>query len=287
MSNVFHLCKRNVLIFIRDRSSVFFSLLAVFIIIGLYALFLGDIVVSSVSEIVGEHARYLMDSWIMAGTLAVTSITTTLGAFGILIDDRDRKISNDFKSSPIKRTHILSGYILSAWIIGVLISILGLLLAEIYIVVSGGRWLELKEAISLIGVMMVSVFSSTAMMLFFVSFFKSSSSFGVASSVMGTLIGFLTGIYVPIGQLPNGVQTVTKFFPPSYSGSLYRKIMMDKPFSLANLPEPVLEEMKIVFGVSFSIKGSIVSTLTSVLVILFSGVVFFGLALIRLDRKDV
>ena len=217
MSNVFHLCKRNVLIFIRDRSSVFFSLLAVFIIIGLYALFLGDIVVSSVSEIVGEHARYLMDSWIMAGTLAVTSITTTLGAFGILIDDRDRKISNDFKSSPIKRTHILSGYILSAWIIGVLISILGLLLAEIYIVVSGGRWLELKEAISLIGVMMVSVFSSTAMMLFFVSFFKSSSSFGVASSVMGTLIGFLTGIYVPIGQLPNGVQTVTKFFPPSKS----------------------------------------------------------------------
>ncbi|MDD2431050.1 MAG: ABC transporter permease [Firmicutes bacterium] len=287
MSNVFHLCKRNVLIFIRDRSSVFFSLLAVFIIIGLYALFLGDIVVSSVSEIVGEHARYLMDSWIMAGTLAVTSITTTLGAFGILIDDRDRKISNDFKSSPIKRTHILSGYILSAWIIGVLISILGLLLAEIYIVVSGGRWLELKEAISLIGVMMVSVFSSTAMMLFFVSFFKSSSSFGVASSVMGTLIGFLTGIYVPIGQLPNGVQTVIKFFPPSYSGSLYRKIMMDKPFSLANLPEPVLEEMKIVFGVSFSIKGSIVSTLTSVLVILFSGIVFFGLALIRLDRKDV
>ncbi|MFA6694211.1 MAG: ABC transporter permease, partial [Bacillota bacterium] len=81
--------------------------------------------------------------------------------------------------------------------------------------------------------------------------------------------------------------TVIKFFPPSYSGSLYRKIMMDKPFSLANLPEPVLEEMKIVFGVSFSIKGSIVSTLTSVLVILFSGVVFFGLALIRLDRKDV
>ena len=35
--------KRNVRLFFRDRSAVFFSLLAVLIIIGLYALFLGDV----------------------------------------------------------------------------------------------------------------------------------------------------------------------------------------------------------------------------------------------------
>ncbi|MFR1983726.1 MAG: hypothetical protein ACLS4Z_08430 [Christensenellaceae bacterium] len=34
--------KRNLLVFFKDKSSVFFSLFAVFIIIGLYALFLGD-----------------------------------------------------------------------------------------------------------------------------------------------------------------------------------------------------------------------------------------------------
>jgi len=33
--------KRNLLIFFRDKAAVFFSLLAVFLIIGLYALFLG------------------------------------------------------------------------------------------------------------------------------------------------------------------------------------------------------------------------------------------------------
>ena len=37
------LIKRNMLLFFRDKTTVFFSLLAVFIIIGLYALFLGDI----------------------------------------------------------------------------------------------------------------------------------------------------------------------------------------------------------------------------------------------------
>jgi multidrug/hemolysin transport system permease protein len=33
---------RNLKIFFKDKSAVFFSLLAVFIIIGLYALFLGE-----------------------------------------------------------------------------------------------------------------------------------------------------------------------------------------------------------------------------------------------------
>ncbi len=35
------MAKRNLKLFFRDKSAVFFSLLAVFIIIGLYALFLG------------------------------------------------------------------------------------------------------------------------------------------------------------------------------------------------------------------------------------------------------
>jgi multidrug/hemolysin transport system permease protein len=71
---------RNLKVFFRDKSAVFFSLLAVFIIIGLYALFLGDVWVNSLTEV--HDARFLMDSWIMAGLLAVTSVTTTMGAFG-------------------------------------------------------------------------------------------------------------------------------------------------------------------------------------------------------------
>ena len=45
--------------------SVFFSLLAVFIIIGLYALFLGDVWVNSFTDMTG--VRYLMNTWILAG----------------------------------------------------------------------------------------------------------------------------------------------------------------------------------------------------------------------------
>ena len=82
---------RNLKVFFKDKSSVFFSLLAVFIIIGLYALFLGDVWTSSMSDIAG--IRFLMDSWIMAGLLAVTSVTTTMGAYGIMVQDREKKIT--------------------------------------------------------------------------------------------------------------------------------------------------------------------------------------------------
>src|SRR5690554_1465358 len=81
-----YLIKRNLMIFFRDKGSVFFSLLAVFIIIGLYILFLGDMIVKSMQDMQG--ARFLMDSWIMAGLLAVTPITTSLGAMGTILVDK-------------------------------------------------------------------------------------------------------------------------------------------------------------------------------------------------------
>jgi len=69
--------KRNLLLFFRDKASVFFSLLAVFIIIGLYFLFLGDLLGKGLESYGATGVRFLMDSWIMAGLLSVTPITTS------------------------------------------------------------------------------------------------------------------------------------------------------------------------------------------------------------------
>lgn len=72
--------KRNLLVFFKDKSSVFFSLFAVFIIIGLYALFLGDMMAEQVAGL--ENGRFVMDSWISAGLIAITPVTSTMGALG-------------------------------------------------------------------------------------------------------------------------------------------------------------------------------------------------------------
>ena len=202
---------RNLKVFFRDKSSVFFSLLSVFIIIGMYALFLGDVWSSNFAQI--KNIRFLMDSWMMAGLLAVTTVTATMGAFGIMVEDETKKYNKDFLSSPLKRSSITLGYLFSAFIIAVIMSVIALIVIEIYIVLSGGSLLPVAGFAIVLLLIIVSSFSNTAMMFFITSFFKSQNAFATASTIIGTLIGFLTGIYLPIGSLPSAVQMIVKLFP--------------------------------------------------------------------------
>ena len=287
MTVMINLIKRNLKLFFRDRTSVFFSFLAIFIIIGLYVLFLGNMMVNNFKELLGSNARFIIDSWVMAGILSVTSITTTMGAFGTMVEDTTKKISKDFSSAPLKRSQLAGGYIMSSFIIGVIMSIVSLIVAEVYILANGGKLLELMLLLKLFGVMLLSVFAGSSMVFFIVSFFKSSNAYATASTVIGTLIGFLTGIYIPIGSLPSGVQTAIKIFPISHAASLYRQIMMEAPMStaFANAPVQVINGFKQTMGVVFYFGSTELSPIANILVLIATGVVFYVLAVIKISVK--
>ena len=204
------MAKRNLKLFFRDKSAVFFSLLAVFIIIGLYALFLGDVWTGSMEGM--PEVRVLMDSWILSGLLAVTSVTTTMGAFGTMVDDKAKNITKDFSSSPIGRGRLAGGYILSSFIVGVIMTLVALVLVQGYILIEGGAFLGVIPLFKVIGLVLLTTFTNTSLVLFLVSFFRSSNAFATASTILGTLIGFVTGIYLPVGQLPDAVGWIVKLF---------------------------------------------------------------------------
>jgi multidrug/hemolysin transport system permease protein len=172
-----------------------------------------------------------MDSWIMAGLLAVTTLTTTLGALGTMVDDRSKKIIKDFYSSPVKRSYIAGGYVVSAFLIGVILSLVALVLAEIYIVAYGGSLLGGMALLKVFGLILLSSIASTSMVFFLATFLRSQNAFGVASTVIGTLVGFLTGIYLPTGMLPESIQYVVKCFPISHAAVLLRKVVMEAPLA--------------------------------------------------------
>ena len=92
------LVRRNMLNYLRDKASVFFSFLSVIIILALYILFLGQMQVDAINNAFGEgdNNAWLVGSWIMAGILTVSTITVPLGAVGNLIDDRANKTLDDF-----------------------------------------------------------------------------------------------------------------------------------------------------------------------------------------------
>ena len=277
---------RNLKVFFRDRASVFFSLLAVLIIFGLYVLFLGDVWASNLPQVPG--ARALTDSWIMAGILAVASVTTVMGAFGTMVDDRAHKIIKDFGASPITKGKVAGGYVLSSFVVGVLMTLIAFILSELYVLSRGGALLSPTEAAQVLGLILLATLANTAMVSFLISFFKSQNAFGTASSILGTLVGFLTGIYMPIGMLPEPVQLFVKAFPVSHAALLIRRVMMDAPMKsvFRNAPEAVVRGFEEQMGTVFRFGGEALPVYVSVLILAGTALLFYALAIVRFSRKS-
>ncbi|MGP0584024.1 ABC transporter permease [Paenibacillus timonensis] len=280
------IANRNLKIFFRDRAAVLFSLLAVFIILGLYVVFLGDTIANSLPVI--EGASVLINSWVLAGILAVTSVTSTMGAFGIMVEDRSRKILKDFTTSPLRRSRLTGGYILSACSVGVIMSIVTFILGELYILMLDGELLPLLSILKVLGLIVLSVLASSSIVFFITTFLRSQNAFSAASTVIGTLIGFLTGIYVPMGSLPEAVQWVIKIFPISHAGVLIRSVMLEHPMEVSfnGAPAEALTEFTESMGVVYHFGSYQVESWLSIVILLATTVLFFGLSLLSLSRKS-
>ncbi len=277
--------RRNLKVFFRDKSAVFFSMLAVIIVIALYAVFLGDTITRGMEDI--EGIGFLMNSWIISGILAVISMTSTLGAFGVMVEDKAKKIMKDFTVSPIKRGSLAGGYVLSAYCVGVIMSLVALVIGEIYIIASGGEILSVENMVKVVGGILLSVLSSGSIVFLIVSFIKSQNAFGTVSTIIGTLIGFLTGVYIPIGTLPEAVGNVIRVFPVSYSASYFRTVMTEQPAAISfdGAPGEVLKDFNAELGINFQFGDHTTSLTTCVIVMIATAAVFFMLSLALTAKK--
>ncbi len=287
--------RRNILIFFRDRASVFFSMLSVLIIFLLYFLFLGNMMEGNMPQGAPGGGAF-MASWIMGGTLAVATITTTMGATGQMVEDKAKKITRDLSASPLSRSALAGGYIISTIVIGLIMGLFTLVCAEIYIVLKGGALLTLLPMLKVLGILVLSVLAGSSMMFFVISFFKSLNAYSTASALIGTLIGFLTGVYMPVGILPEPVQWVVKLFPVSHAGLLFRSVLMEEPMqqSFATMPaNPVYADGKAfdfaafekTLGLKFDYAGHVAPLWVSVAVLVATAALFFALSVHNVRRK--
>ena len=276
---------RNLKVFFRDKTAVFFSLLAVLIVLGLYIFFLGDVWIDSFPNIKG--VKNLMNCWIIAGLIGVTSVTANMGAFGTMIEDKSKNKIKDFYVSPIKKSKIVGGYIISSFIVGSMMSVVTLIISQIYLVYSGVDVLNFKELTEVFLIILMTSLSNSAMILFIVSLFSSEKAFSTASTIVGTLIGFITGIYLPISMLPDSVQIIVKLVPTSHGISILRQIFMKKQMdiSFADVPTNYINEFKESMGVVYYINDKLVSNTASVFILIASTIIFFFLAVLILYKK--
>jgi len=279
------LLKRNIKLYFRDKPNLLISLLAIAIIIVLYTLFLGNFWGDELLQALPGY-EVLKFGWLAAGILAVAAVTTSMGAFAVLMEDRTKKIYKGFFVSPLKRSGITGGYIFSAFTIGVIMSMLAAILLGIYIIAIGGELMGLIAYLQIMGVILLSSLSSTAMVCFIVSLLRSNSAFNTASTILGTLVGFLMGIYLPVGTLPEAMQMVIKLFPPSHTAMLFRQVIMENPMQAAfeGIPTEYLEEFQETMGVVYKFGDFESTPLISIIVLVGSAVIFYGLSLLNIRK---
>jgi multidrug/hemolysin transport system permease protein len=166
-------------------------------------------------------------------------------------------------------------------------SLFTLVLAEIYIVIEGGEIMSFVTLLKVLMLILLGDFVNTSIVFLLVTLFKSENAFSTASTIIGTVIGFLTGIYLPIGNLPTAMQWVVKLFPVSHATSLFRSVMMEESIKtgFAGIPAEYLTEFKEMMGVYYKFGDYKVSNTVSIIILVVTGIIFYLLAVLSMSRK--
>lgn len=255
---MFPLFVRHTKLFLKDKASVFFSILSVLIIVLLYILFLAENISSNLADFAERDVFTFL--WMFAGILAVTTATTPLGALGRSIEDKVSKRDEDLLMAPIKRKTLSYSYIVYSFFIGCLLTVILFIFGYSYVYFKYAVVLEIP--FSIIGVLLLSLLMHTLLFYLIVSRLQTMASFSGFSTTLGTLIGFLAGIYVPIGLLPTYIQKMIIIFPTTQAAVLLRNFFLDDILvTFKNvLPKETYQEIVKTLGVEIYWNGEFLSS---------------------------
>jgi len=291
---------RNLKLYLRDKGSVFFSLMSMLIVIGLMVLFLGDIQKENILYLLEEfpgrdaaadekNAGLLILSWTCAGILSINAVTVTLSALSAMIKDKVSGRLNSIYTTPVSRLIIALGYVLAAWAASVFICMLTLLITESYGVICGLEWFSAVTHMRLIGMIMVNSFTYAAFMYAAAVLIQSEGAWSGLGTIIGTLTGFLGGIYLPVGQLSESVGNFMKGTPIIYGAAMFRDIMTKNILetTFAEIPDEVTDTYREMMGIDLIVFDHKVTVGMSLALLLIFGIIFLmiGVTVARYKKR--
>ena len=299
MEELMVLTGRHLKVYLRDRSAVFFSLLSAMIIIGLMAFFLGDMNIDAILEVAGPFAtagdeletlaNNLVLTWTFAGILSINAVSVSISVYSGMIRDRVSGKLNSIYTAPISRLKITLSYILAAWAAAVLICLLSLGVMELYGVMQGMELYSLKEHIQIVAMIIGNSFVYAAMMYALAMIAKTEGAWGGFGTVIGTLVGFLGGIYLPIGTLSDGIAAMMKCTPIIYGTAAFREVMtkgiLEQTF--AGVPEMITKEYQKAMGICLTVGDYTLKMRDEWLILISCGIIFLlvGIGMLKYSKK--
>ncbi len=282
------LIERNLKLYYRDVSGVFFSLLSVIMIIFMYAVFLGQNQIDNLRAGLGNIAGIdgLVIAWVMSGILCVSTITVPISALGVLVEDRNNRIIGDFYTSPIDRKFLVLSYLISATVITTLVSMVNLVVGQIYLAAIGADLLGFIPCLLTIALIIFSSFIFSTIFFYIALSIRSVKAFGSLAAIVGTLVGFFGGIYLPIGVMSPTIQTFVNILPIAHSATLFRQVYMvpylEKVFTGA--PISILEEYRDFSGLDLNFASIQLAPWHMILVLTLVGILFYLLSMRQIKK---
>ncbi|HPL82010.1 MAG TPA: ABC transporter permease [Anaerolineaceae bacterium] len=274
-------------LFFRDKSAIFFTLLASIILLTIHLVFLNRASFSDEQMKMMPDLVHFQNTWLTAGLAVITAFSASFTGLAQMPVDRKTRAFDDFQVAPVRRSQIVAGYILGSTFTAFVMSLATIAFTYIFLVVRKSPLPGIQNTLLIVVAVLLTTLVSSGLAFLFASGRNSVRSYGSVSSLMLTLIGFFAGAYIPFGVLGKSVQTIMSWLPFSHMASLARKFYMADAIKSMSIPAQFdIANLRFIFGVDLEMLGKQVSPWLSAGFILLWALLFFGIGLFRIRKEQ-
>ena len=290
MGVVVDIMGRNLRLFFRDRLNVFFSLLGALIVFLLYTLFLANLQTTSIANAFPQadegDVKGFVDSWMFGGIVAMTSITTSLGALGVFVEDAATGRFRDFLVSPIRRGQLVLGYLLSTFVVALIMTALVLVVSLVYLFAVDGVVIAVPQIAATLGWIALACLAFAALWAFVASFIRTTNAFSALATIVGTVIGFLAGAFIAVGLFPEAVRNVVNALPFAQTAMLMRRELTGDTLStLVGGQQEAIDALSEYYGITAFVGEWEVTVPVVAGILAASAIIFTALAAWRIRSR--
>ncbi len=278
------LIKRNLLIYFRNKSSVFFSLLSSIITLGLYLFFLNNTLLNSMQDSVADinSLKIFLNGLVICGVISLNAFTVPLSFMGILVHDKEKGALKDFFVSPVKKPVVIFSYVICSVIATVLINLVVVAFLIGYLYINDVFYMTFTQGVivTIFYLFCNCLFATIA--FFIANLVKTTSAFGSIIGLTSALIGFLSGVYMPIGNFDSKyIETTITLFPITQLSAVLKQNLLGEAMKklFMGAPNDVKTFYDYYFGIVLSLFENDVTLMFSFVYLL---VIFIIISLLSI-----
>lgn len=225
MRNIRYLVQRNIDLFLNNKLNILLSFASIPIVVALYVFFLRDFLVDIIGQtmIHREYIREFTDRFMFGGLLVVINTTTCFGIIQTFVNDAAAGIRRDFLAAPVSLFSVLMGYWIAAAFVSAVFTYGTVLAGEWFFGTYYGNTLPISLMLQILFVTLCSSCLNAGILLCLAKNLQNTTTFSTFANLYGTVIGFLSGSYLPYYFYPGWLTPILFWFPPTQITSILRQ----------------------------------------------------------------